>query len=160
MPASHHRVFLHQLRVLLVFIEFNILIFILMERQRAHWNPAPSPAIQPPAQPKPQPSPQKKNKATKPLGHALDTSETRKGMLQQPPGPPHPHRHPRVSEFCQDASCLLLPHRGTHFSWTETGHNPETPGHWRDLHLPAIPLVGWPHHHVQIRPPGLLSHPF
>ena len=36
--------------------------------------------------------------------------------------------------------------------WTQTGNNPETPGHWRDLHLHAVPLVGWPHHHLQICP--------
>ena len=28
------------------------------------------------------------------------------------------------------------------------------PGHWRDLHLLAVSLVGWPNHHLQIRPPG------
>ena len=52
MPATHHRDFLHQLRVLLFFIEFNILIFIMMERQRTTYlNPAPSLTIQLPAQP-------------------------------------------------------------------------------------------------------------
>ena len=52
MPATHHRDFINQLRVLLVFIEFDILICILMGRQRTtHLNPAPSPVIQPPAQP-------------------------------------------------------------------------------------------------------------
>ena len=52
MPATHHRDFIYQLRVLLVFIEFNILICILMERQRrAHLNRPPSPAIQPQPQP-------------------------------------------------------------------------------------------------------------
>ena len=59
MPATHHRDFTHQLRVLLVFTEFNILICILMERQRTHLNPPPSPAIQPPAQPQPQPAPRR-----------------------------------------------------------------------------------------------------
>ena len=47
----------------LVFIEFNILICILMEIQRrTHLNPAPSPAIQPPAQPQPQPAPKRRRK--------------------------------------------------------------------------------------------------
>ena len=40
-------------------------------------------------------------------------------------------------------------------SWTQTGHNPETHGHWRDQHILAVPQVGWPHHHLQIHPPGL-----
>ena len=35
-------------------------------------------------------------------------------MLQQPPGQPHTYRHPRIPEFCQDATCLFLIHRGTH----------------------------------------------
>ena len=93
-----------------------------------------------------------------------------KGMLQQL----HTHRHLRIPEFCQNATCLFLPHQRMHSppyqevspqfqeateSWTQTGHNPEPPFHWRDLHLPAVPLVGWPHHHLQICPPGLLSHP-
>ena len=57
MPATHHRDFLHQLRALLVFTEFNILICILMERQRrTHLNPVPPTALQPPAQPQPQPA--------------------------------------------------------------------------------------------------------
>ena len=32
--------------------------------------------------------------------------------------------------------------------WTQTGHNAETPGQWRDIHLPAVPLVGWLHHQI------------
>ena len=106
MPATHHRDFLHQLRVLLDFIEFNILICILMERQRrTHLNPVPSPDIQPPASAPA--SPQENTKVTRPLGHALDPSKTRKGMLQQPPSRPHTHRHPIIPEFCLDAPCLF-----------------------------------------------------
>ena len=52
MQATHQRGFLHKLRVLLVFIEFNNLICILMRRQR-RTHPAPSPALQPPPQPAP-----------------------------------------------------------------------------------------------------------
>ena len=109
-----------------------------------------------------------------PLGHVLDSLETRKGILQQLPDRPHTHRHTRLPEFCQDVQCLFLPFRRTHSplhqevshqfqeatrSWTQSGHNPETTSHWRNLHLPAVPLVGWLHHHLQIGPPGLLSHP-
>ena len=107
------------------------------------------------------------------MSHALDPSKARKGVLQQPPGRPHPHRHPMIPEFCQAATCLFFLHRGRHIpphqevshqfqeairSWTETGNNPETPGHWRDLHLLAVSMVGWPRHHLKIRPPGLSSH--
>ena len=89
--------------------------------------------------------PQEKQKATKPLDHALDPSKTRKGMLQQPAGRPHTHRHPRVPEFCQDATCLFYLIKGTHLpkhqevshqfkeatgSWIQAGHNPETHDHW------------------------------
>ena len=66
MPATHHRDFIHQLRVLLVCIEFNILICILMERQRTRLNPVPSPAIQPPAQPQPQLAPRRRRKPQNP----------------------------------------------------------------------------------------------
>ena len=95
MPATHHRDFIHQLRELLVFIEFNNLICILLERQHST-STASAPAC-----------PQEKKESTQPLGHRLDTSETRKGMLQQPPARPHTHRHPRIPEFCQDAICLF-----------------------------------------------------
>ena len=45
-------------------------------------------------------------------------------------------------------------------SWTETGHNPETPGHKRHLQLLAASLVGELYHrNLQIRPPGLPSYP-
>ena len=81
MLATHHRDFINQLRVLLVFIEFNILICILIGRQkRTHLNPTPPPATAPaPA------SPQEENRATKPLDNVLDPSKTRQGMLQQSP---------------------------------------------------------------------------
>ena len=62
-PASHHRDFTHHLRVILVFIEFNILICILMDRQkRTHLNPAPPPVIQPQVQPQPQSAPRRRRK--------------------------------------------------------------------------------------------------
>ena len=43
-------------------------------------------------------------------------------------------------------------------SWTETGNNAETLGHWRVLLPLAVSLVGWPNHNLQIRPPGLYIH--
>ena len=53
MPATRHRDFLQKPRVLLLFIEFNILIFLMICRQtRTHPNPGPTPA------PKAAPSPQ------------------------------------------------------------------------------------------------------
>ena len=72
------------------------------------------------------------------------------------------------------APCLCLLHQGAHtpphqemrcqfqeaiISWAETGNNIETPDHSRGLHFLAVSLVVWPHHHLQIRPPGLPSHP-
>ena len=41
--------------------------------------------------------------------------------------------------------------------WTKTDNNADTPGYWRDLHLLAVSLCGWPNHHLQICPAGLLS---
>ena len=75
-------------------------------------------------------------------------------MLQQPPGRPHTHQHPRILLGCR---LHFLPHQrmytplhqevGHQFqeaigSWTETCNNPETPGHRRYLHLLAVPLTG------------------
>ena len=62
MPATHHRDLTHHLRVLLVFIKFNMLICMLMERLRTHLNPVPSPAIQPPAQSQRQPALRRRKK--------------------------------------------------------------------------------------------------
>ena len=57
MTATHHRDFLYKLRVF--FIEFNILFFIMICRQRrTHLKPGPAPAIQP--APQPQPAPRKR----------------------------------------------------------------------------------------------------
>ena len=67
MPGTHHRDFLHQLRVLLVFIEFNILICILIGTQkRTHLNQASSPVLQPPPQPQPQATPRRRRKPPNP----------------------------------------------------------------------------------------------
>ena len=67
MPASHHRYIIPYLRVILVFIEFNILICILMGRQRrTHLIPAPSVALQTPPQPQPQPAPRRRRKQPNP----------------------------------------------------------------------------------------------
>ena len=76
MPATHHKDFMHQLRILLIFIKFNILICILMERQRiTHSKPPPSPDILPPTQPQSQPSPIRSRKPRNPwvmLGYFRD----------------------------------------------------------------------------------------
>ena len=52
-------------RVLFIFVEFNILICILIDRQKnTHMNPASPPAIQPP--PQPQPAPRRSRKPLNP----------------------------------------------------------------------------------------------
>ena len=169
MPATHHRDFIHQLRVLLVFNGCNILMCILMEIQgRTHLNPAPSPALQPPAQPQPEPVPRRRRKPPNPwvmpssknkkrdataTSYTQTSQETR--ILSGCPLPFLPHQgtqtppHQEVSHQFQEATV----------SWMETSHNPETSGHWIDLNLPAVSLVCWLHHHLSIRPTGLLSHP-
>ena len=61
MQTTHHRDFLHKVGVLLVFVEFIILISILIGRQRrTHLNLAPSPALQAPPQPQLAPRRRKK----------------------------------------------------------------------------------------------------
>ena len=144
-----------------VFIEFNILIFFMISRKKDTSKPrtrnchTTSTTATAPA------SLQEKKKATKPLGHALDTSKTRKSMLQQPPG--------RLTLISQDTRILsgchlpFLPHRRMHTppheevshqfqeairSWIETSNNTETPGNRRDLYLVAVLLARWPNHHL------------
>ena len=92
MPAAHQRDFLQKLRVILVFTEFNILIF------RNTTFPTASTTATASA------SPQENKKATKPLIHVLDPPKKRKRILQQPPGGPNTHLNPRILEFCQDAT--------------------------------------------------------
>ena len=172
LAAKHNRDSIHQLKVLLVFIEFNIVICILMGRQRRmHLNPAASPSLQTP-QPPPQPAPRrrrkKKKKHTKSLDHALDPLKTRKGILQQPPGRPHTliSQETRILSGCpllfltSSRNTFTIASRSKSLvfqeairSWTETDNNAETPGKRRDLHLLAVSLVGCPHHHLQISPP-------
>ena len=99
MPATHHR---DICLGTLVFIEFNILICILMERQRrTHLNPRSSPAIQPPPQPPPQSVPRRRRKPPCP-GSFKDKNRDSTATSWQTS-----YRHPRIPEFCQDASCLF-----------------------------------------------------
>ena len=107
MPATHHRDFTHQLRVHLVFIEFNILICILMGRQRrTHLNPAPSPALQPPPQPQTQPAPRRRRKPPNPWVMPWILQRQDKGCYSNLLVDLI-HRHPRIPEFYQDATCLF-----------------------------------------------------
>ena len=65
MPATLHRNFLHKLTVLLFFIEFNILICIMIGKQKTHLNSS-SPAIQSPPQLHLQPVPRRRRKPSNP----------------------------------------------------------------------------------------------
>ena len=61
MPAIHQRDSLQKPRVLLFFIEFNILILLKICRQkRTHLNPGPSLSLHPAPSPQPQPPPRRK----------------------------------------------------------------------------------------------------
>ena len=142
MPATHHRDFLHQLRVLLVFniLEVNILICTLMRGQRrTHLNPEPSPALQPTSQPHPSKTP-----------YTLTSQDTRilSDFFESIKECIHHRIKNSVTNFRKPLEVGL-----------ESGNNTETPGHWRDLHLLAVSLVGWPNHNMQFRPPDLPSHP-
>ena len=168
MSAIHHRDFLHQLRELWGFIEFNIFICILIGRKRrTHSIPAPSPAIQSPTQPQPHPAPRTKRKPPKPWDHALDFKDKKRNATATS----WPTSYTPTSQGARILSgCHLpfLPDQGMHTpphqefshqfqevirSLTKTGNNPETSGDRRDLHLLAVSLVGWPHRHLQICPP-------
>ena len=101
MPATHQRDFLHKLMVLLVFIEFNILICILIGRQRrTHLNPESPPALQPAPQPQPQPAPRRRRKLPYPcvMPWILLRQEKRcySNLLTD-------LIYPSIPEFCQDS---------------------------------------------------------
>ena len=170
MPATYHRDFIDQVRVLSAFLEFNILICILMGRQRrTHLNPAPSAAIQPPAQPQTQRA-QEKKEATKPLGHALDPQRQENGCYSKLWPTSKTSQGTRILSGC-NMSFYLIKERIHHsIKMSVTNFKKQlkvglklaitlTPGHWRDLHVPAVILVGWSHHYLQICSPSLPSHP-
>ena len=56
MTGTHQEQLLHHLRVLLFFIEFNILLYTIISRQRRQQNPAPAQ----PASPSPPPTPRRR----------------------------------------------------------------------------------------------------
>ena len=67
MPAPHHRHLRQKHVVPLFFLQYNILIFIMIDRQkRNQLNPGPPPALQPAPQPQPQPVPRRKRKPPNP----------------------------------------------------------------------------------------------
>ena len=104
---------------------------ILMERQRRTNLDLPSsPTIQAPAKPQPQPAPPGEEESYPSSGSFLDPSKTRKGMLQQPPGRPHTHRHPRIPEYCQDATCLFYFIENA-FTTPSIYQSPISGSHWR-----------------------------
>ena len=104
---------------------------------------------------------QQKKKATKPVGHALHSSKTKKYTLTS--------EDARILSGCALFLTLSKNHTPPHQyvshqfqrtikSWTETSNIAETPGHWRDFHLLAVSLIVWPKHHLQGRPLCLLTH--
>ena len=130
-------------------------------------NPGPVPALHATTIVTAPASPQEKKKATKPMPWIFHRQE--KGCYSNlladlihtdipgylnfegisPYRRTHTPPHQEVSHQFQEAI----------ISWIESGNNAETPGHLRDLHLLAVSLVGWSCYHLQICPPGLLSHP-
>ena len=156
MSATHHRDFLHKLRVLLVFIEFHILICIMIRRQRrTHLNPAPPPALQPP---NPWVMPwilkkQEKGCYSNLLAELIHTDI---------PGYQNLFRLlPAFFDLIEKRLHHCIKKSVSNFRKPlEVGMKLAiTPGNRRDLHLLAVSLPGWPNHHLQIRPPGLPSHP-
>ena len=146
-----------------------------MGRQRSTYlNPAfePSYALQPPPQPQTKPA-HRRRKPPNPWVIPWILQEQEKGFYSNLLANLI-HTDTQGTKILVGCHLPFLPHRGMHTplhqeisnqfqeairSWTETGNNPETPGHWRDLHIPTESLVGWPHHHLQIHPPSLPSHP-
>ena len=137
MPATHHRDFIHQLRVLLVFIEFNILMFILMERQRrTHLKPAPSPALQPPPQPQPQPTPRRRRKPAK-TGSCPEFSTDKKSdttATSWPTSYTQTFQDTRILSFLWLTSALL--HHGGNYSAFQRQNmdSCETKAHYAQCH--------------------------
>ena len=77
MTGTHQEQLIDQLRIFLVFIEFNLLLYLICSRHRRQQNSAPAQ----PASPSP-PTTQKEKEATESMGPALDTAERGERLLQ------------------------------------------------------------------------------
>ena len=128
MPGTLDRDFIHQLRVLLVFIEFNILICILMGRQRrTPLNPAPLPAIQPPAQSQPQPAPRRRRKPPNPWVMPWICQRQENGWCRNLLTDLRHTNIPGYQNFLRMPPAFL-PHQGTHSSpYEEVSHHFQKP---------------------------------
>ena len=171
MTGTHQEQLLDHLRVLLVFIELNILLYMMISRHRRQQNPAPAKPASPSS-----PPPPRRRKSQNPwvmpwilqgeergcyrtLLDELITTDIpgyRNFIRMQPAffylieeritPPPPPSQE--VNHQLQEATGIRI----------ETGSYFETLIHRGKLHFTAIPLEGWKNDHLQICPPGLQSH--
>ena len=149
-----HPNFLHKLRVYLVLVEFNIFICIMIGGQkRSQLNPGlttcPTASITAIAPASPRRSRQipgsypgsfkdKKKDATA-ISWSTSYTPTSQNTRILPPAFMTPSKNAYTT-----ASRGQSPIVGSHYRWTETGNNDETPGNRRDLHLLAVSLAGSP----------------
>ena len=70
MTGTHREQLLDRLRVLLFFIELNILLYMMISRHRRQQNPAPAQPASPSS-----PPPPRRREVRESMGHALDTAE-------------------------------------------------------------------------------------
>ena len=151
------------------------MIFILIYRQIiTHLNPGSPPAIQLVLSPPPPTIPQEKKKATKPLGHALDPSTTRKRIPVRTSWLTLYRLTSQVTRIFSEYQLQFLTlfnnpstttsrRNSSNFralsSWIKTGKNAESPGNKRNVHVLTVSLTAWPNYHIEIRSQGLPGHP-
>ena len=165
MPATHQRDFLYMLSVLFVFIEFNILLYIMTDRQiRTHLNAG---------SPQPQPASRRRRKPPNPWVTPWILQRPEEGCYSNLLADLIHTDIPGYHNFVRMPPAFLYLieehiHQGIKKSVTNF-RNPLKVGlklvimlrhlATRDLHLLAVSLAGQPNHHLQIRPRGLPSHP-
>ena len=142
-------------------------------------NPGPPPILQLSQQPQLQPAPRRRKKLQNPyvIPWILQRQEKAgcysnllvdrihrdisgyQNFVRMPPAfLPYQRMHTPSHEEVRNLLEVALKQEATG-NWTQTGHNSETSGHWKDLNFFAVSLAGRPHHHLQICPLGMPSHP-
>ena len=177
MIGTHQEQQIDHLRVFLVFMEFNFLLYLIFSRHRRQQNPAPAQ----PASPSP-PPPRRRRKPQNPWVLPWILQREERGCYRtlldelittdipgyrnftrmkpeffefQESSPPHPPPPPPTPTPPQEVNHQLQKATG---SQLEPGSYFETLIHRGKLHFTALPLEGWKIDHLQVCPPGLQSH--
>ena len=156
MTGTHQEQLIDHLRVLLLFIELNILLYMIISRHRRQQNPAPAQPASPP-----HPPPRRRRKPQNPWIMPWILQREERGCYRTlldeliTTDIPGYRNFTRMEPPSQEVNHQLQEATG---SQIETGSYFETFIHTGKLHFTAIPLEGWKNDHLQICLPGLQSH--